>query len=162
MPHLSENEWSSGIFRSYDVPFRKDEDTFMRFAIEVFASNAGMSKLKYVGVDMVSAIFNGFKRVFSDLNRLSCVHHVGKRDDKKLDKLPVEKTKAKSEILKDIYGEHNGASYNFSLAESFDNEDFEVKLFSLKDKWNSLCPGFQTWFNRKCQSIFCESTDITP
>ena len=36
-----------------------------------------------------------------------------------------------------------------SLAESFDKVDFEVKLSSLADQWNSLCPGFHPWFVKK-------------
>ena len=36
----------------------------MRFAIELFASDKGMSNLKRVGVDMESAIFNGLKLYF--------------------------------------------------------------------------------------------------
>lgn len=144
--------------------FTKDEGTFMRFALELFTSNSGMSNLKYIGVDLESAIFKGFKTVFLNLKRLSCVRHVSQRDVAKLDKLlmhtkanKVDNARAKAEILKDIYGEHNGASYDFGLAEAFDNEDFKIKLSSLESKWNGLCPEFFSWFRRQREELFCSS-----
>ena len=39
--------------------FTKDEETFLRFGIELFVSRKGMANLKRVGVDMENAIFNG-------------------------------------------------------------------------------------------------------
>ena len=54
-----------------------------------------------------------------------------------------QKAKAKAEILRDIYGVKNGASYDMGLAEAFDNED--------------LCTGFYAWFQRKRKNAFCSS-----
>ena len=144
--------------------FTKNKETFLRFALELFTSDPGMSNLKHIGVDMESAIFNGFKTVFPSLESLLCVRHLSQRDAKKIDKLLVsakgnqrENARAKAELLKDIYGAHNGASYDFGLAETFDSEDFNMKLLSLESKWKSLCPGFFSWFQRKRQEQFCSS-----
>ena len=36
----------------------------------------------------------------------------------------AEKNQAKAEILKDIYGERKGTTYDFGLAEAANDEDF--------------------------------------
>ena len=51
-----------------------------------------------------------------------------------------ENARAKAELLKDIYGAHNGASYDFGLAEKFDSEDFNMKLLSL-ERMEVFMPG---------------------
>ena len=59
-----------------------------------------------------------------------------------------------SEILKDIYGNRAEGFYEFGLAEATDKSDFDIKLFSPKEKWESLCPGFHGWFKRRKVMIF--------
>ena len=39
--------------------------------------------------------------------------------------------------------------YEYGLAEAQDFDDFNAKLVSLKEKWESLCPGFYAWFLKK-------------
>ena len=51
--------------------------------------------------------------------------------------------------MKDIYGDLAGGLYEFGLAEATGKTDFDINLFSLKEKWESLCPGFHIWFKRK-------------
>ena len=72
-----------------------------------------------------------------------------KREELKLgDLLPktgrniADRRRASSEIIKDIYGSKIDNYYEYGIAESIDSEEFEVKLESLKDPWESLCPGF--------------------
>ena len=62
--------------------------------------------------------------------------------------MPV-KDRPSSEVLRGIYGNHAGCFYEFVLAEATDRSDFQIKLFSLKEKWESLCSGFHDWFKRK-------------
>ena len=144
--------------------FTKDQSTFARFALELQACNSEIRKLKKVGLDMEDAIFQGIKHFFPDIKQLYCVRHLMKRDEMKLDKLfgrmkcsAAEKNKAKSEILKDIYGERKGAVYEYGLAESHDSDDFSAKLNSLQSKWESQCTGFFQWFMEKRKSKFIES-----
>ena len=42
-----------------------------------------------------------------------------------------------------------------ALAE--DEEDFKIKLFSLKDKWEELAPSFHDWFSTRRASQFIDS-----
>ena len=47
--------------------FKKDKDPLRRFALEMCAGNPKLIELKAIGVDMVSAIYQGFKNNFKDL-----------------------------------------------------------------------------------------------
>ena len=154
--------------------FTKDKDTFTRFALEMMAIDPlVISKLKKIGVDMEDAIFEGIKNVMPNVSQLYCVRHLSQRDEKKLivllaktNSTTAARNKAKAEILKDIYGDHKGTVYEMGLAEAQDKEDFIVKLESLKERWNGLCPGFYEWFvakrNEKFQqSVICSAREGT-
>ena len=99
--------------------------------------------------------------------------HFKQRDEIKLDSLmekvtasAAEKIQAKVEILKDIYGERKGTTYDFGLAEAANDEDFLGKLNSLDRRGESLCPGLFQWFcdNRVDQfldSVICSAREGT-
>ena len=78
---------------------------------------------------MESAIYQGFKNFIPSINRLLCERHLCQ----------------------------TGSFYEFGLTDAFNKEDFEVKLASLQEKWNSLCPYFFGWFNKKQSDFFVES-----
>ena len=48
----------------------------------------------------------------------------------------------------------DGNVYEYGFAEALDEDDFNVKLQSLKDRWESLCPGFFDWFKKTRVSQF--------
>ena len=73
----------------------------------------------------------------------------------------TDKAHAKSKILREIYGDKKGTFYEFGLAEATDEEDFKVKVSSLKEKWNSLCPSFHQWFEANRSQKFIESVITT-
>ena len=121
-------------------------DDFARSALELLYANKDVRKLNQVGVDMESAIYNEFQHHFPDLCRLLCVRRLSKRDKSKLVKWLAktnlsasQRQKSSLEILKDIPA---GGFYKFSLAEATDIFDFDIKLFSLKEKWNRYAQGF--------------------
>ena len=158
------------------IHFTKEEETFLRFALELLSADPTLRNLKKIGVDLESAIYNGFKKVFPTLYRLLCIRHISERDRQKLGKLlelikmsEGQKNKAKAEILKDLYGERKGNSYEYGLADAFDEMDLLNKLSSLEARWNSLCPGFYNWFKQKRQTLFAstvvqsarEGTDVS-
>ena len=131
------------------IHFTKDKARFGRFALELIFSNSNLRALKKIGVDLESAIFEGFKSTIPSLNRLVCARHLMQRDEPKLLKLlertgrnAAEKNHASSEILKDICGYREGNYYEYDLAELVDCEDFIVKIESLKCRWEALRPGF--------------------
>ena len=63
---------------------------------------------------------------------------------------------AKFNILQDICGCRTSGFYEFGHADAFNKEDFEVKLASLQEKWNSLCPDFFGWLKKKRSDFFVE------
>ena len=92
--------------------FKKDEEAFRRFALEMCAGNPKLTELEAVGVYMESAIYQGFKSIFKDLSRFICGRHLQQRDETKVEKLlertnqtSAQKKKSRYEILKDLYGE---------------------------------------------------------
>ena len=78
---------------------------------------------------------------------------MSERDSKKLDKL-LASTSDKNCILSDIYGSQKNGFFQFSLGNAIDVSDFNVKLESLKSVWDSIVPGFHSWFVRKRAPIF--------
>ena len=148
--------------------FTKDDATFSRLASELLSSNPNSRTLKGISVDLESAIFNGFKKMIPNLNGLICVQHLMKPGEKKLNKLLpktgrniADCTRLSREIIKDIYGVKDGNAYEYGLAEALDGDDFTIKLQSLKDRWESLCPGFFDWLKKTRVSQFLESVTQT-
>ena len=60
--------------------FKKDEEAFRRFALEICAGNLKLTESKAVGVDMESAFYQGFKSIFKDLSRFIWVCHLQQLD----------------------------------------------------------------------------------
>ena len=50
-----------------DLYFTKDDATFSCFALELLSSNPNLRTLKGISMDLESAIFNGFKKMISNL-----------------------------------------------------------------------------------------------
>ena len=121
---LNESTGTSPVFLGPCMfHFTKDEEAFNRFASEVRIGNSGLADLKILGVDMESAIYNGFKYHNQELPRLVCVSHLKKRDEEKMLKLlqktnqsSAQKSPSKAEVLNDIYGERTGTHYEYGLA----------------------------------------------
>ena len=84
----------------------------------------------------------------------------------KSNSLSSRKNSAKAEMLKNIYGERQGTTYDFGLAETANDEDFLSKLDSLATRWERVCPGFFQWFcgNRIVkflESVICSAGEDT-
>ena len=144
--------------------FTKDEEAFNGFASEIRTGNSGLDDLKILGVDMESTIYSGFKCHNQELSRLVCVTHLKKRDEEKMLKLlqktnqsSAQKSHSKVEVLNDIYGERTGTYYEYGLAESYDTDDLNAKLISLKEKCEALIPGFYGWFDINRKTLFIET-----
>ena len=62
----------------YMFHFPKGEKIFSRFASEIRIGNSGLDDLKILGVDMESAMYNGFKCHNKEPSRLVCIRHLKK------------------------------------------------------------------------------------
>ena len=58
--------------------------------------------------------------------------------------------------MSDIYGSKNEVLLEKGLADAEDEDDFQVKLESLKPIWDESAPGFSTWFEKRRTSVFKE------
>ena len=97
------------------------------------------------------AIFDGIIKVIQNVSQLYCVRHLSQRDEVKINQLlgkskSTVSAKNKAKIIKDIYGERKRSVYEYGLAEAEDIADFSLKLTTLEERWESLCPGFYQWF----------------
>ena len=86
---------------------------------------------KTIGTDQDKAIYNGFLAQTSELNLSSCAFYLEKGDRKKLFQLNLLKGAIKR-ILADIYRSHYRAIREYGLTDSKDNEDFAVRLESMR------------------------------
>ena len=136
----------------------KDDETFRRFCAEIVAANPNLLNLRKIGVDMESAIFNGFQSIIPKLLQLYCVKHLQDRDKLAIDKCHGRsniadglKASYKQEIQWDIYGKRCGDTFEMGIADATDSDEFNARLMSLQPRWGKLCPGFFQWFitNRK-------------
>ena len=133
---------------------KKTPETFSRFCMDLVASKAEIRKLPILGTDLEKALFQGFKVIIPTMQSLLCVKHMSERDQKKLTSL---KAAVQKEIIADIYGPNDGYTRKLRLASAEDEEDFKIKLFSLKDKWEELAPSFHDWFSTRRASQFIDS-----
>ena len=92
------------------------------------------------------------------------MRHLEKRDEEKMltllqktNQSSAQKSHSKAEVLNDIYGERTGTYYEYGLAGSYDTDDFNAKLISLKEKWEALIPGFYGWFDINQKILFTET-----
>jgi len=81
------------------------------------------------------------------------VKHIRDADKRKLSKIGGT---GHQRILRDIYGSNDGITKELGLASSLDKDDFQAKLSSLKEIWDSLTDGFHNWFSRNRASKFIE------
>ena len=84
--------------------------------------------------------------------KLWCTQHEMERDAYKLDKKHASRT-SKKRIMTDIYGSQVDSILQLGLAHAMNEEDFQVKLDSLKESWNNLVPGFHEWFQISCEKF---------
>ena len=136
--------------------FAKDEKTFDRFGLEILSASQNLKHISFIGVHLESAIFTGLKTMIPGLHRLICVRHLMKRDELKLaDLLPktgrniADRKLSSSEIIKGIYRSRVANFYEYGIVEVIDPDNFNTKLDSLEDRWESLYPRFNQWFVRK-------------
>ena len=133
------------------IHFEKDEIIFRRFISEMCCFEPKIQEIKCIGTDLERAFFNGFSSQLPSLKLLLCVRHLHQNDKRKLTEMNAKNS---AEILADIYGRHYGSIKEYGLADSKDSTDLSIRLRSLKEKWEELCPRFYEWFCKNRQSLF--------
>eukprot|EP00112_Aurelia_sp_Birch-Aquarium-sp1_P016153 Seg3637.1 transcript_id=Seg3637.1/GoldUCD/mRNA.D3Y31 product="hypothetical protein" protein_id=Seg3637.1/GoldUCD/D3Y31 len=136
--------------------FRKDQPTYRAFASSLVAHNPRLLHVKKFGTDMDKALSGGFGDIFQNADRLTCLQHVMERDSFQLGKMGATKD-ARKRILTDIYGSKQERIQHFGLVDADDAADFNAKLTSLKEVWDSVLPGFHDWFAKRRSDMFKET-----
>ena len=69
--------------------------------------------------------------------------------------------KNRDRIMAHTYGSHRGILLESGLVDSYDEVDFNVKLFSSAHIWDNLFPEFHKWFSKNRKVLFCESVILS-
>lgn len=136
--------------------FRKTRESYRRFAGELVIQKPELLGLKKIGHDLDKALSNGFTDVFQDAKTLYCTQHMQERDAFKLHSVGCNQ-RSKQRIMADIYGSQSDVLLQSGLADAEDEDDFDVKLDSLKSVWEKAAPGFHEWFRKNRAQQFKES-----
>ena len=136
--------------------FHKDQKIYRQFAAELVMQDSALRGIKEIGHDLDHAIPNGLCDILLGPVKLWCTQHMMERDAYKLDKKHASRT-SKEKIMTDIYGSQVDSILQLGLAHVMNEEDFQVKLDSLKESWDNLVPGFHEWFHKNCERLFCNS-----
>lgn len=127
--------------------FRKTRGSYRRFSGELVIQAPELLNLKKIGHDLDQALSSGIKDIFKDAKQLFCTQHMQERDAFKLQSLGCN-IRSKHSIMADIYGSQIDVLLQNGLADTQDEEEFSVKLCSLKDSWERKAPGFHGWFQK--------------
>lgn len=127
--------------------FKKDRETYRRFAGELAIAKPELLKIKKIGHDLDKAIAKGMTDIFQDAQNVWCTQHMKERDAQKVKAMGGDE-RTQRRIMADIYGCQEQILLENGLADSEDPADYEAKLASLKDVWEGLVPGFHDWFDK--------------
>ena len=140
--------------------FRKDRQTYRRFAVEMVMGDPGLINIKKIGHDLDRTIPNSLTDVFKDAQKFWCTEHMQKRDRLKLQNMGYGQRNS-DRIMADIYGCQNDVLLQTGLADAINEDDFMAKYESLGQIWDNLVPGFHRWFKRKRAPLFIESAILS-
>ena len=128
---------------------------FRRFALEMTFQDPNLFEIKKIGHDLDNAV----------ADNLYCTQHLHKADGRHLPEMVANKRMIER-IMADIYGSQNGCAEELGLADASDDEDFGVKLLSLKSILDELLPNFHLWFvkniSEKFKRKFSDISKFTP
>ena len=116
--------------------------------------NPALRGIKKIGHDLDHAIPNRLCDILLGPEKLWCTQHMMERDAYKLGKKHASRT-SKERIMMDIYGSQEDSILKSRLTDTMDEEDFQVKLDSLRESWYNLVPCFHEWFQKNCEKLFC-------
>ena len=77
---IDENKNHPEFSGPYMVHFRKDRESYQRFAAELAAAEPSLLKVKKVGIYLDSALFKGFGNIFQISHDYKCVQHMQERE----------------------------------------------------------------------------------
>ncbi len=140
--------------------YHKNIGTFLFFASTLVSLNRGLQCLRSFGTDGEGALIDSFSHEFRYSIHLYCFIHVRNNIKQQLQtrKYPENLT---CQILDEIFGKTIGSTREEGLIDASSNDDFFVKLESIKNIWMerdennpTVVPGFYQWFFENKVEVF--------
>ena len=119
--------------------FHKDQQIYRRFAAELVIQDPAFRGIRKIGHDRDHAIPNGLCDILQVPEKLWCTKHMMERDKHMMERDTYKFHKrhgsrtSKDRIMADIYGSQVDSILQSELADAMDDEDFHVKLYSLRE-----------------------------
>lgn len=111
---------------------RLDATNFRFFANCLVEKDNELTYVRAIGSDRDAAVDKGLKSVFSSAQFVACKKHVEDNIKSKLTTLGIT-GRAKNDFIRDIFG--NDSEKHRGLIDSISPEDFDSKLFDLRNTW---------------------------
>ena len=113
---------------------RKDSDTFSYFGATLTGLENGTRNIRFIGSDREDAVEKGMSPYLPVATWLACKRHVVEDCKRKLRSLGIS-SEYLTAFLRDIFG--SDANHEKGLIDSEGCMDFDAKLESLENVWNS-------------------------
>lgn len=143
---------------------KKDEYTFQYFFSTLVALEEEIKNVLFFGTDGEQALIKAAIKNFEYASGLRCFLHAMdnvKRYHRGNGLQAIEK-----DVIADIFGKRGGPRYQMGLVDSIDDKDFDLKLESCIDKWETLeisvtnseaKPIFSEWFKKNYADVVKKS-----
>jgi len=134
----------SNIFGSNFDSLQKVFCKLSFFASSLIGLCPQLQAIRVFGTDGEQPLINAFSHEFGFSQHITCFIHVQKNIKEKLTNCNIP-SNVVLKVLNDVFGYRMGTVFQEGLVDSADVEDFQVKLESLIEKWNTLVQ--QTWLS---------------
>lgn len=127
---------------------KKDTQTYFTFFSTLIAKEKELRNMKAIGTDGEVALANASLMAFESATQLRCFNHIQRNIKNKLQEIGVSK-KNKKIVISDIFGSLADTALRYAgLVDCLTNIEFDQKLETLQEKWDTLSPNFYMWFKR--------------
>ncbi|XP_063436010.1 uncharacterized protein LOC134716921 [Mytilus trossulus] len=107
-----------------------------------------LRNMKAMGTDGEVALANASLMAFESATQLRCFNHIQRNIKNKLQEIGVSKENKKI-VISDIFGSLADTALRYAgLVDCLTNIEFDQKLETLQEKWDTLSPNFYMWFKR--------------
>ena len=108
---------------------------------------------KYRKIYLTKLTILGFQDIFQKSESVWCTQHMESNDFEMIKRYYTNKND-QQRIMADIYGTQNNVILQDGLADAIDEEDFDIKIDSIRYIWEELSPGFHEWFVKNRSQMF--------
>ena len=118
------------------IHYRKTFGTYVFFAASLIGQNPKLQRVRVIGTDGEMALGDALLHEFRFSQHLLCFVHFRRNIKDKLNECNIPSDISKS-ILDDVFGCRIGGVFQEGLVDSSDNDEYQSKLDSLIQAWQS-------------------------